>query len=34
MDTWRAVVYKATWADEKIVKGTLEDIAQKVREII
>ena len=34
MDTPIAVVYKATWADEKIVKGTLEDIAQKVREII
>ena len=33
MDTqWIAVVYKATWEDEKIVKGTLEDIAQKVRE--
>ena len=32
MDTPIAVVYKATWADEKIVKGTLEDIAQKVRE--
>ena len=27
-----AVVYKATWPDEKVVKGTLEDIAQKVRE--
>lgn len=27
-----AVVYKATWADEKIVKGTLEDIADKVKE--
>lgn len=32
MDTPIAVVYKATWADEKIVKGTLEDIAVKVRE--
>ena len=32
MDTPIAVVYKATWEDEKIVKGTLEDIAQKVRE--
>ncbi len=30
MDTPIAVVYKATWADEKIVKGTLEDIAEKV----
>lgn len=27
-----AVVYKATWADEKILKGTLEDIAEKVKE--
>ena len=27
-----AVVYKATWPDEKVVKGTLEDIAQKVKE--
>lgn len=27
-----AVVYKATWADEKVVKGTLEDIADKVKE--
>lgn len=27
-----AVVYKATWADEKILKGTLEDIASKVKE--
>lgn len=27
-----AVVYKATWADEKVVKGTLEDIAGKVKE--
>ena len=27
-----AVVYKATWPDEKIVKGTLEDIAQKVKD--
>lgn len=26
-----AVVYKATWEDEKIVRGTLEDIAQKVK---
>ena len=27
-----AVVYKATWADEKVVKGTLEDIAKKVKD--
>lgn len=27
-----AVVYKASWADEKIVRGTLLDIAQKVKE--
>lgn len=27
-----AVVYKATWPDEKVLKGTLEDIAQKVKE--
>ena len=27
-----AVVYKATWPDEKVVKGTLEDIAAKVKE--
>ncbi len=27
-----AVVYKATWEDEKIVRGTLADIAVKVRE--
>ncbi|WP_455539066.1 cobalt-precorrin-4 methyltransferase [Terrisporobacter sp.] len=26
-----AVVYKATWPEEKIVKGTLEDIATKVK---
>ena len=26
-----AVVYKATWPDEKIVKGTLQDIAEKVK---
>lgn len=32
MDTPIAVVYKATWSDEKIVKGTLETIAQKVKE--
>ncbi|TCT13794.1 cobalt-precorrin 4 C11-methyltransferase [Natranaerovirga pectinivora] len=27
-----AVIYKATWEDEKIVKGTLEDIAKKIKE--
>lgn len=27
-----AVVYKASWKDEMIVKGTLSDIAQKVKE--
>lgn len=27
-----AVIYKATWEDEKIVQGTLKDIANKVRE--
>ena len=27
-----AVVYRATWEDEKIVKGTLGDIAKKTRE--
>ncbi|WP_203650552.1 cobalt-precorrin-4 methyltransferase [Secundilactobacillus yichangensis] len=27
-----AVIYKATWPDEKMVKGTLADIAKKVRE--
>ncbi|MGL5694792.1 MAG: cobalt-precorrin-4 methyltransferase [Peptostreptococcaceae bacterium] len=27
-----AVVYKATWPDEKILKGTLQDIAAKVKE--
>ncbi len=27
-----AVIYKATWEDEKIIKGTLEDIAGKVKE--
>lgn len=31
-DTPIAVIYKATWADEKIVKGTLNDIAVKVKE--
>ena len=31
-DTPVAVVYKATWEDQKIVRGTLEDIADKVRE--
>lgn len=32
MDTPIAVVYKATWPEEKIVKGTLETIAKKVKE--
>lgn len=27
-----AVVYKATWNDQKIIKGTLENIVQKVKE--
>ncbi len=27
-----AVVYKASWADQVIVKGTLQDIAQKVKD--
>ncbi|GAX00482.1 cobalt-precorrin-4 methyltransferase [Secundilactobacillus silagei] len=27
-----AVIYKATWADEKSVRGTLADIAKKVKE--
>ncbi|HEX2557296.1 MAG TPA: SAM-dependent methyltransferase, partial [Nitrososphaera sp.] len=27
-----AVVYRATWEDEKIIKGTLADIAKKTRE--
>lgn len=31
-DTPVAVVYKATWKEEKIVRGTLGDIVQKVRE--
>lgn len=31
-DTPVAVVYKASWEDQKIVKGTLEDIAKKVKE--
>ncbi len=31
-DTPVAVVYRATWEDEKIVRGTLKDIAQKVKE--
>src|SRR3989304_1816352 len=30
-DTPVAVVYKATWPEQKIVKGTLNDIAEKVR---
>lgn len=31
-DTPVAVVYRVTWPDEKIVRGTLADIAQRVRE--
>ena len=31
-DTPVAVVYKATWKEEKIVRGTLGDIVEKVRE--
>ncbi|MEM3377921.1 MAG: precorrin-4 C(11)-methyltransferase [Candidatus Bathyarchaeia archaeon] len=30
-DTPAAVVYRATWPDQKIVKGTLSDIVEKVR---
>ncbi|HIP84355.1 MAG TPA: precorrin-4 C(11)-methyltransferase [Methanothermococcus okinawensis] len=31
-DTPVAVVYKASWKDEKIIRGTLEDIGPKVKE--
>jgi precorrin-4 C11-methyltransferase len=31
-DTPVAVVYKATWPDQRILKGTLSDIASKVKE--
>jgi precorrin-4/cobalt-precorrin-4 C11-methyltransferase len=31
-NTPAAVVYRATWDDEKIIKGTLDDIAKKTRE--
>ncbi|KRL68232.1 cobalt-precorrin-4 methyltransferase [Companilactobacillus versmoldensis] len=31
-DTPAAVIYKATWPDEKLVKGTLADIGDKVKE--
>jgi precorrin-4/cobalt-precorrin-4 C11-methyltransferase len=31
-DTPVSVVYKATWKDQKIVRGTLEDIVKKVKE--
>lgn len=31
-DTPIAVVYKATWPDQRILTGTLDDMAQKVRE--
>lgn len=27
-----AVVYKATWEDQKVIIGTLDDIAQKVKD--
>ncbi len=30
-DTPAAVVYKASWPEEKVVRGTLSDIAEKVR---
>ena len=30
-DTPVAVVYRASWEDEKIVRGTLEDIAARVK---
>lgn len=32
LDTPVAVVYKATWPDQEFVRGTLEDIAGKVKE--
>jgi precorrin-4/cobalt-precorrin-4 C11-methyltransferase len=31
LDTPAAVVYRATWKDEKIIKGTLKDIAEKTK---
>ena len=31
-DTPAAVVYKASWEDQKIVRGDLTDIAQKVKD--
>jgi precorrin-4/cobalt-precorrin-4 C11-methyltransferase len=30
-DTPAAVVYKATWPEQKIIQGTLSDIAEKVK---
>ena len=27
-----AVVYRASWPDQKIIKGTLEDIAKKIKD--
>ena len=30
-DTPAAVVYKASWEDQMIIKGTLEDIAEQVK---
>lgn len=32
LSTPMAVIYKATWPEEKIIRGTLEDIAEKVEE--
>lgn len=32
-DTPVAVVHKATWKDQKIVRGTLEDIVKKVKDV-
>ncbi len=32
LDTPVAVVYRATWPEERIIRGNLEDIAQKVQE--
>ncbi len=31
-DTPAAVVYKATWPDEKIIKGTVSDVSKKARD--
>lgn len=32
-DTPVAVVYRTTWPDEKIIRGTLKDIAKKVKQV-